>query len=403
MRQTKSISWMALGVLLLVLGLILPAEAGKYDGWRWTPLPGKLNQARWGTAGGTPRLKDGRTFVVGGWANVAGTVPLLTTELYDPATGIWSLANNSISSPAVGAGIVRLKDGRLLLCGGQIGSNDSTTRAETFDPATLTWSPVTPMNQKRRNFSAILLSDGKVLVVGGMGGTEYLNSAEIYDPAQNTWTLTASMAVARSTPGVALFPNAQQQVLAVGGVGTSGILSNAEIYSYDPQTGTGSWSPAADLVPPRTGAFNLCMVSGKIFNFGGYTTSWVLTGNAQLYDPVNNTWSPTGNLNQARELMSYGPIKYTLNGVVSLYSDYAIAGGRFGGVALKTTEIYDMNAGTWHYSGSLNTARFGARTSGPPGGGSLFVVGGCDGTQVLDSMEIFGPPNIQALLLLLLN
>jgi hypothetical protein len=405
MRQAKSILWTVWGVLWLFLGLSLPAEAGKYDGWRWTPLPGKLNQARWGTVGGTPLLKDGRTFVVGGWSDTAGTAPLLTTELYDPTTGTWSLANNNISSSAAGASLIRLPDGRLLLCGGQVGSNDSTTRAEIFEPSTLTWSPVTSMNQKRRNFSVIGLSDGKVLVLGGRGGMEYLNSAEIYDPVLDTWTFSASMGVARTNPMVSYLPGGQQ-ILAVGGFGDDGHLSYAEIYNYNPVAGTGSWSPAADLVPPRSGGFLLCMINGKILSFDGYTSSWVLVRNAQLYDPALNSWSPTGYLNEARELVSYGPIKAALGlapgWVAAFFDDYMIAGGRFGGAALKTTEVYDITAGTWSYSGSLNTARYGARCSRLPDG-RLFVAGGCDGTKVLDTMEVLGPPASQPYLLLLLE
>src|SRR6476661_3979959 len=51
----------------------------------------------------------------------------------------------------------------------------------------------------RDNQTATLLSNGKVLVVGGMGSDSHrLASAELYDPTTGTWTSTGSLSGAHS-------------------------------------------------------------------------------------------------------------------------------------------------------------------------------------------------------------
>src|ERR1039458_4599356 len=52
-----------------------------------------------------------------------------------------------------------------------------------------TWSTLAPMHYDRVYYSSQVLRDGRVLVAGGEYGTG-TNSAEVYDPLANTWTVT---------------------------------------------------------------------------------------------------------------------------------------------------------------------------------------------------------------------
>ncbi|HVM51495.1 MAG TPA: kelch repeat-containing protein [Candidatus Acidoferrum sp.] len=52
-----------------------------------------------------------------------------------------------------------------------------------------TWSTLAPMSYTRLYYSSQVLRDGRVLVAGGEYGTG-TNSAEVYDPLANTWTVT---------------------------------------------------------------------------------------------------------------------------------------------------------------------------------------------------------------------
>ncbi|HET6402412.1 MAG TPA: kelch repeat-containing protein, partial [Candidatus Kapabacteria bacterium] len=55
------------------------------------------------------------------------------------------------------------------------------------------WQTIAPMNFLRTELSAVALPDGRILVAGGQDGSEPLSSCEIYDPATNTWQMTGSM------------------------------------------------------------------------------------------------------------------------------------------------------------------------------------------------------------------
>src|SRR2546423_10877871 len=55
--------------------------------------------------------------------------------------------------------------------------------------------------------STTRLSDGRVLVAGGLGDSGALPSAELYDPASGRWNATGSLATARFYHAATLLPN----------------------------------------------------------------------------------------------------------------------------------------------------------------------------------------------------
>ena len=62
--------------------------------------------------------------------------------------------------------------------------NGCLNNAELYDPATGRWSITANLNKLRSDgHTATLLSNGKVLVAGGNGPDGLLNSAELYDPS----------------------------------------------------------------------------------------------------------------------------------------------------------------------------------------------------------------------------
>src|SRR4029079_4037155 len=67
-------------------------------------------------------------------------------------------------------------------------------------PVVGTWRSTGSMSTPRWQFTATRLSDGHVLVVGGLGtadedapGAVALASAELFDPTTGTWTQTGSL------------------------------------------------------------------------------------------------------------------------------------------------------------------------------------------------------------------
>ena len=62
------------------------------------------------------------------------------------------------------------------------------------------------LNAARRQHTATLLPNGKVLVAGGDNGVS-LATAELYDPLTGTWAATGNMAAARARHTATLLPD----------------------------------------------------------------------------------------------------------------------------------------------------------------------------------------------------
>ncbi|WP_395829695.1 hypothetical protein [Archangium violaceum] len=98
----------------------------------------------------------------------------------------------------------------------------------------------TAVGQGGDTLNTTLLSNGKVLVVGGHYDfmLQILGTAELYDPATGTWSAAGSMASARIQHTATLLPTGQ--VLVTGGMDLNGAHSKAEVYTpkKEPAGGT---------------------------------------------------------------------------------------------------------------------------------------------------------------------
>ena len=112
-------------------------------------------------------------------------------ELFDPFIGTFSPTGKMTASRDAGNGTL-LPDGTVLITGGS-GAGDAldsgAIRAELYNPATGTFSLAGSMTEDRFLPTATLLNDGSVLIAGGIGWKPgfqccvTLASAEIYHPA----------------------------------------------------------------------------------------------------------------------------------------------------------------------------------------------------------------------------
>ena len=157
-------------------------------------------------------------------------------EIYDPMTNTWSPTGSAAPDRRAQTETV-LADGKVLIVGGlwADGSQSTLASAVLHDPATKTETPTAGPEQGRHSHSAILLFDGKVLIIGGRDeSNQLLTSAEIYDPSNGTWSRTAPMEEPRATPRLSLLLDGS--VLVRGGLGTEGLLDSSAV--YDPRTDT---------------------------------------------------------------------------------------------------------------------------------------------------------------------
>src|SRR5439155_9556442 len=85
-----------------------------------------------------------------------------------------------------------LASGKVLVTGGEPNSDGSTSlrSADLYDPATNSWSPAADMSAGRYGHTATLMTNGEVLVTGGIDlhTLTILGSAEVYNPPSDSWT-----------------------------------------------------------------------------------------------------------------------------------------------------------------------------------------------------------------------
>jgi sugar lactone lactonase YvrE len=219
------------------------ASAELYDPATGTwSLTGPLNLARF--AHTMTLLRNGSVLVAGGSFDSSPEYGTSTTELYDPATAAWEFVGEGFSASDHTATL--LPDGRVLVAGGRpfsylnAQSGDATfDTARLFDPATRSWIDTGTMTGTRASHAAVLLANGQVLVVGGQqhvgpdtgSAVVGLNTAELYNPTSSTWTGAASIDIARTGHTLTLLPNGQV-LLAGGRDETSGqTLDSASLYT----------------------------------------------------------------------------------------------------------------------------------------------------------------------------
>ncbi len=160
--------------------------------------------------------------------------PSRTSRYLDTTgTGAWSVVGTMNFAGSRDYGPVMMYDtGKVLSVGG---SDPPTATAEVIDltAATPAWKSTGSMHFARRQHNAVILPDGKVLVVGGSSGSGFDNSAtpvlptEMWDPATGQFTVMASIAAYRGYHSTALLLPDGRVLSAGGNVGGP----NAQLYS----------------------------------------------------------------------------------------------------------------------------------------------------------------------------
>lgn len=135
------------------------------------------------------------------------------TDVFDPATGIWSDLESNIPAKRSGhaAAVVNNK---IYVFGGDFQGTLQTVTYE-LNPATTTWTAKTDIPTPRTELAAETVG-GLIYVIGGNDGTNDLTTVEIFNPAEDSWTAGDSMNTARSDLGIGYI--AQYGLFAVGEV-----------------------------------------------------------------------------------------------------------------------------------------------------------------------------------------
>ena len=353
----------------------------------WLLDPGRSQLAAWSSAGKMSQgryghsatlLADGRVLVAGGTSTAysAGTTPLSSVELYDPATRAWKRAS-AMTRRRFFHSATLLADGSVLVAGGlsATGTTQPTASAELYDPKTGKWKATASMKVARWTHSATLLTDGRVLVAGGLGPTGVaIASAEVYDPRTGKWTATGRMHEAREAPAVLL---TNGKVLISGGFGKDKRpIGSAE--RYDPTTG--KWSLTGIMAGPRAGHAAVRLSDGRVLAISGEDTLFRRISSAEISGAAGEGWGYVWGLSQARFLPGAALL---LDGRV------LCVGGYTDTRPVASAELFDPTTLKWTGTDGLTTARYAAATVILPDGRVLVVGGLGQDNRRLSSAEVY--------------
>lgn len=228
-------------------------------------------------------LNDGTVLIAGG---SSGSGQLSTAEIYDPVTGMFSPTTGTMAFSQYTHEATLLDSGNVLLTGGyHPGSSGGGGRSEaqTYDPVTGLFSATTNnMTGSHNVHTATRLSDGRVLVVGGLAGFVSLPDVDIYDPATDTFSAGMDLNTARF--GQTATRLADGNVLIAGGTdfSTTASLFSTEIFA----SATGTFSNDADLNAARSGHTETLLADGRVLVTGGISgiSSGGTLASAELYE-----------------------------------------------------------------------------------------------------------------------
>jgi len=319
------------GLILFLLFISATASAAE-----WVPT-GSLNFAH--NDYEAIRLNDGRV--------------LVGAEIYDPATGIWSLTGPMVFGNVFST-FDLLNDGRVLVTGQHdYWYNPPAPYAQIYDPGTDSWTATTNMSKGRSTSLSITLADGRVLIAGGLGGD---TSVEIYNPGTQNWSTTASMNEGHTKGSMVLLKDGR--VLVSGGTNDmfdSTRTASTEIYD----AATGRWAFTGSMPTAVSEHPSVVLVDGRVLTVKG--------ASGYLYNPATSTWSSTAALTNL----------YNGNSLTRLADGKVLAAGSldFGGTLGNTAEVYDPATNAWTSISNLPETR-GRHAAALLNNGNVLLAGG---------------------------
>jgi hypothetical protein len=226
----------------------------------------------------------------------------------------------------------------------------------------------------RSGHTATLLLDGRVLVAGGTTGATP-PSAEMFTPGSSSFAPTSGgMIYRRSGHCASLLPDGRV-LIAGGGDANANLLKTAEV--FDPVTQ--SFTATGNLNQERKGASATLLPNGKVLIAGGQDSGGELLSSSELYDPNTAAFTLTGNMNSPRALHTATLLN---DGKVLLVGSMIETG---------SAELFDPASGLFSTTGSLIQSRAHHTATLLPSGNVLVLGGVVGGAVSLDSAEIYDP------------
>jgi len=386
-------------VLVLLLGGMLPlnASSGEARGIQaemvlplnWTPTGAMKARRAYFTLSVLP---DGTALAAGGYYHDGSAHYLNSSEIYNPLTNTWAATANSMTTARRNHTATVLLDGRVLVAGGENGLG-VTNSAEIYDPATGLWETTGSLNQSRYGHTATRLQDGRVLVVGGCYtniATYCARLSEIFDPARGVWDEGPILPADEGRMNHSATLLQDGSVLIAGGYRyqTSTLyraktyINSFRYFPNDPD-GVEDWEPAGAMTAALYGRSEHSAVlsrDNKVLIVGGHYTRYnAISG---VYEEGYLTSTEVYDPNEESWSDLSKPLNFGQRGVPAVLDangNYILLGGEYVG---SSSDVYylDINnaADSWHrLFGNLPIQRSYHAAAVLPGG-VILVAGGVD-------------------------
>ena len=352
------------------------------------------------------RLRDGRVLICGGTATGEIGGVLSSAELYDPVARTFT-PTGSMTVPRTGQTITMLRDGRVLLTGGDqnAGFRSQLASAEIYDPGSGAFTATGSMSTPREGHTATILRDGRVLVAGGSpNGIQTTDSAEIYDPSSGSFSRTGNLHQPRVAHVAALLGTGEV-LIAGGGRGgmPGGYISYDTAEEYDPVRGRFT-TMRAHMKSDRVGAAAVKLNDGRVLIVGGKSGRVVMSrvrnlssltplNTAEIFDPESGTFIRTGDMSAPHYLATATLLN---DGNVLVVGGWTIRGPVV--VGMHDADLYLPETNLFSRVGSTNVARL-TNTATLLNDGEVLIAGGvADKALITSSVEFYSPKQHRFLL-----
>jgi Galactose oxidase, central domain len=231
-------------------------------------------------------MSNGKVLIAGG--EDARGYAVARAETYDPAMSAF-VPTGSMGVGRYGHTATALPGGDVLIAGGERIDEDgfdiALSSAEIYDPTTGRFHPTGSMRVARKHHTATVLRDGQVLLAGGEDNNGHaLESAELYNPGSGTFRTTGRMMNAHDSGTATLLGDGN--VLVAGGFsGASGVTAAAELY----EPGSGRFVDTGIMHIAREFFTATLMSDGRVLMVGGFgfnaSSGFDVVGPCEIYSP----------------------------------------------------------------------------------------------------------------------
>jgi hypothetical protein len=280
-----------------------------------------------------------------------------------PATPTWTTFGE-LSHPRAYAEAIALSDGEILVLGGLDRDDPQVTNPES-EVVNVKTGAVTVLRDRlvgRLHQTVTRALGDRVVVSGGVvfrtTHWEPVDNVDVYLPLERKWMSASPLNDARSDHAATAMLDGK--VIVMGGNQGPRLLQSVEIYdSKDDRWFRGTAMPA-----PRTAHSAFTLRDGRVLVAGGIDNTGKATAVTWIYSPTADSWAEGPAMNLARVQHATAQLA---NG------DIVFAGGD--GAASGTSERYVADLGRFVLSGTLTEPRHGAEAATLPDG-RVVLVGG---------------------------